>query len=299
MTLQQEGNILSLLGTDPGGFEAIELQKLMFIYSKTVECVPSYEFIPFLKGCFSPTLANDIRKLAERHLVVETFPSQGHHRWRLTETGEMNLVRYRATAIRFAEFRRRYPLRGGALVADVYRRYPYWAVKSQIADVVLFGDDASLQAIDRARPTAQTPLASIGYEGRSFEDYLNSLIINGITVLCDVRRNPISRKYGFSKSALQNACAGLGISYRHFPELGIPSDERQDLKYQSDYDELFARYEMSVLPSALDSISAICSMVCADECVAVTCFERNPAQCHRTRILNAVTARTGVEVELI
>ena len=299
MTCQQEGNILSLLGTDPDGLEAIELQKLMFVYSKTEEHVPSYEFIPFLKGCFSPTLANDVHKLAERHLVVEMRPSQGRHQWRLTQAGEMNLIRFRATALRFAEFRRRYPLRGRELVADVYRKYPYWAVKSQIADVVLFGDDVSLQAIDRARPTSRTSLASIGYEGRSFEDYLNALIVNGITVLCDVRRNPISRKYGFSKTALQNACEGLGITYRHFPELGIPSDERQDLRYQADYDDLLARYERSVLPEALDSVQAICSMVETDQCVAVTCFEKNPAQCHRTRVLNAVTVRTGVMADLI
>lgn len=34
-------------------------------------------------------------------------------------------------------------------------------------------------------------------------------------------KNPISMKYGFSKSQLQNACEGVGISYNHFPDLGI------------------------------------------------------------------------------
>ena len=33
--------------------------------------------------------------------------------------------------------------------------------------------------------------------------------------------------------------------------------------------------------------------------VAFTCFEANPAQCHRTRVINAITRKTGVEAEQI
>ncbi|WP_348602891.1 DUF488 family protein [Bartonella tribocorum] len=40
---------------------------------------------------------------------------------------------------------------------------------------------------------------TIGYEGKSLENYLNCLLENNIKILCDVRKNPISRKYGFSK----------------------------------------------------------------------------------------------------
>lgn len=67
-------------------------------------------------------------------------------------------------------------------------------------------------------------------------------------MLCDVRRNPWSRKYGFSKSTLSNACEGVGIRYEHLPELGIVSDARRNLETQADYDALFAHYERYDLP---------------------------------------------------
>ncbi len=66
-------------------------------------------------------------------------------------------------------------------------------------------------------------------------------------MLCDVRKNAYSQKYGFSKSQLQKACEGVGISYIHMPELGINSDKRQHLISQSDYDLLFEDYEKNTL----------------------------------------------------
>ena len=43
---------------------------------------------------------------------------------------------------------------------------------------------------------------TIGYEGRAIDEYMNLLLENHVKVLCDVRKNPISRKRGFSKTAL-------------------------------------------------------------------------------------------------
>lgn len=299
MTLAQENSILSLIGTEPDGLMPIEIQKLMFVFSREEGGAPLYEFIPYEKGCYSPTLAQDVHRLAARRLLREIYPGTEKKRWALTEEGQTSVMSRRVTAERFARFRKNYRLRGKELLTDVYRRYPYFAIKSKIADLILRDDPAALEAIESARPKTKTPLASIGYEGRTFEDYLNSLIKNGITVLCDVRKNPISRKYGFSKSVLQNACDKVGIEYRHFPELGIPSHERQDLRCQDDYDELFARYEKEVLPKEGEALSVIERLVENGECVALTCFEANPAQCHRTRVLQVVERTTGVSSELI
>ena len=299
MTLAQENSILSLIGTDPDGLMSIEIQKLMFVFSKEECLAPLYDFIPYQRGCYSPTLAADIHKLADKRLLKMSGETNDKKRWSLTEEGRIRVVAHRHTAIRFASFRRAYPLRGRELLVDVYRRYPYFCIKSEIASVLLRDDRVALDAIENAKPQTRTSLASIGYEGRTFEDYLNALIKNGIKILCDVRRNPISRKYGFSKTTLENACKGIGVSYRHYPELGIPSYERQDLRSQYDYDSLFARYEKDVLPKVDEYVSEIARLVANEECVAVTCFEANPAQCHRTRVLGAVTRKTGVKAELI
>ena len=41
------------------------------------------------------------------------------------------------------------------------------------------------------------------------------------------------------RSQLQNACEGVGIKYKHIPDLGIDSDKRQELNTQTDYNNLF------------------------------------------------------------
>ena len=300
MTLAQENLILSLIGTEPNGLKPIEVQKLMFMYSRLEESVPSYEFIPFRQGCYSSTLAQDIRKLEEKRLLKAVNPEdKDKKRWTLTESGRVRVFEKRVMAERLVQFRRNYPHRGRELIADVYRRYPYWAINSKIKDLVLGEDAEAMAKIRTARPTKIVPLASIGYEGRTLEGYLNALIRNGIKVLCDVRRNPISRKYGFSKSTLQKACDGLGIEYRHLPELGIPSYERTDLRYQSDYDDLFDRYEKTVLARQGETLDLLARLLESEGSIALTCFEANPAQCHRTRVLNALTKRTGVQAERI
>ena len=300
MTLAQENLILALIGSEPDGLKPIEIQKIMFMYTRVEEAVPSYDFIPYMKGCYSSTLAQDVHKLAVKGLLREENPTNKDKKfWKLTEDGQIRLYQKRAIATRFARFRKSYPLRGMELIADVYRKYPYWAINSTIKDLVLRDDAEALLRIESARPTTVTPLASIGYEGRSFENYLNALIRNGIEVLCDVRKNPISRKYGFSKSTLAKACESVGIEYRHFPELGIPSYERTELKNQCDYDDLFARYERIVLPRAEDSVRILARLVSSGSCIALTCFESNPTQCHRTRVLEAVEHRTQVKATLI
>ncbi len=300
MTLAQESSILALIGSEPVGLKPIEIQKLMFMYTKLEETIPLYDFIPYEQGCYSPTLAQDVHKLAEKGFLKALDQDvKDKKKWALTEEGEVRVFAKRATIVRLIHFLKRYPYRGMDLIADVYRRYPYWAINSTIKDFVLRNDVEAFDKIEAARPTEKQPLASIGYEGRTFENYLNSLIRNGIKVLCDVRKNPISRKYGFSKSTLQNACAKICIEYRHFPELGIPSYERTDLRYQSDYDDLFARYEKTVLPNHCETLDVLARLVETNVGVALTCFEANPAQCHRTRVLNAITNRTGVGAVLI
>ena len=180
-------------------------------------------------------------------------------------------------------------LRGDALVAETYRRFPYFAIRSEIAKRVLRGQADALKRVEAARPAKPSRgLATIGYEGRTLEGYLNELIKAGITVLCDVRRNAISRKYGFSKSTLANACDGVGIRYEHLPELGIASELRQTLETQADYDALFADYERDELPKQASALSKIRGWIKTGARVALTCFEREPQSCHRHCVAEAI-----------
>lgn len=134
---------------------------------------------------------------------------------------------------------------------------------------------------------------TIGYEGRSFEHYLNRLIRNNVRMLCDVRKNPVSRKYGFSKTTLSKALRELGVGYKHVPELGIDSEKRRGLRSQSDYNRLFDDYETSVLKQNEDTLEKIHDLFKQYKRLAITCFEADYGRCHRSRIAVALSRRPG------
>jgi len=286
--------MLALLDALGGDVAAVDFQKLLFLYCKEVENEPSYEFVPYKFGGFSFTSYADKRKLQEMGIL-----DGDAQRFRLTSDWKERLGRsVVSTDLEMVGFAKRYGhLRGNDLVGDVYRRYPWWATRSQIARKVLAGDADAMAAIDREMPSmVPAGLCSIGYEGRTIESYVNTLLKSGVTLLCDVRRNPISRKYGFSRTTLSHACEEVGIAYRHLPELGIESSERRGLQTQADYDALFARYGNVTLPQAAGSLEQIAAWIREGKRVAVTCYERDPAQCHRTLVAAAVMKRLSAQV---
>ena len=131
-------------------------------------------------------------------------------------------------------------------------------------------------------------LATIGYEGLSLDEYLGKLRDAGITVLCDVRRNPVSRKFGFSKKRLADGCDAVGIRYEHLPQLGIASDKRHHINTDAARDALFHWYEHDVLPHERDALRTIRNWIEAGERVALTCFERDASDCHRQFVARAL-----------
>ena len=283
-------HLLGLLDAMGGGVENLDFQRLLFLYCQETGPVAGYEFVPHRLGVLSFTSDADRRKLSGRGLMD---PDEGT--WRLTDAGRRSAQVARDVRRRCVVFSRKYAdLRGDALAAETYRRYPYFGTRSEIAERVLEGDSVALARIVAARPRAGTGcLATIGYEGRSLESYLNALLLSGITLLCDVRRNPISRKYGFSKTALAQGCEGVGIRYVHLPELGIASAQRRNLETQGDYDNLFLEYQRNCLPAQVPALQRIDQWVRRGERVALTCYEREPTQCHRGCVAAALEQRFG------
>lgn len=135
-------------------------------------------------------------------------------------------------------------------------------------------------------------LFTIGYEGRAQDEYMDLLREAGVTVLADVRANPMSRKKGFSKKALAEACEAAGIRYEHLPELGIPTAKRKGLKTQADYDALFAVYEREWLPGQGETIDRLRGWLDEGEWVALTCYERDASRCHRHFVAEALGVET-------
>jgi uncharacterized protein (DUF488 family) len=136
---------------------------------------------------------------------------------------------------------------------------------------------------------------TIGYEGADMDRFLAALQDAGVATLADVRAVAISRKRGFSKSALRDALAGRGIGYEHFRTLGTPKEGRQAARAGDG--ELMRRiYCREVLdtPPAQDALAELAALAQAKP-ICLLCFERDPANCHR-RILAQRLAGRGWEI---
>lgn len=290
MLFERQKCLLALVDSLGGDVAAQDFQNLLMLYCREVEPTPSYEFIPCHFGGFSFTSCADQRRLIEQGLLADDEQC-----WRLTPQGRKLARIAPAARLRMDQFSKRHAkLRGDALVAESCRRHPYYAIRSEMAQRLLARDKLALRAIEAARPApSRAGLCTIGYEGRTLEGYLNGLIQDGVTLLCDLRRNAFSRKYGFSKGALSQACADLGIRYEHLPELGIASEERRGLRTQADYDALFAAYERESLPHQAEALAKIAAWVKAGARVALTCYERLPEQCHRHCVAEALARTFG------
>lgn len=167
-----------------------------------------------------------------------------------------------------------------SLIKETYRNYPYFAIKSKIAERVLTTDE--FDKVNAQKRTFEEPMFfTIGYEGISLETYLNKLIINDVRLLVDVRKNSFSMKYGFSKSQLKNACEGVGITYMHLPQLGIESQERKELNSLSDYKALFSTYQKTTLKDNQEYLTKLKDLCDENGRVAITCFEKEVCMCHR------------------
>ena len=185
-----------------------------------------------------------------------------------------------------------------ALMKHTYINYPFYAIKSQAAADILTEDE--LEKVANSKPQSKkTVLFTIGYEGISLEEYLVRLLKNDVRVLVDVRNNPLSMKYGFSKSQLKRYCENLDIQYVHIPEVGIQSEQRQELNTQSDYDKLFTIYRKNNLSRTANAQTNILNLLKEHKRIALTCFEANICQCHRKHLAEAIEHLPGFNYEVI
>lgn len=260
------------------GVSRTNLQKLIFLSGRyTGESY--YDFIPYKFGPYSFQMDRDIDVMCR-----DGFLKRTGGRIRVNKSICFDLKR---TA--FTE-------RGDDLIRRVYREYPYYAVNSTILQRLFDPSEASdiLRRGEISRDFSRDILFTIGYEGRTLEAFINTLIENGVKLLCDVRRNPVSRKFGFSGGTLRNALNNTGIKYAGIPELGIESEKRASLNAPSDYTGLFADYRASMTERA-GSLARIRSLFVRNHRIALMCYEKDPAMCHRNIIREKLEELYGME----
>lgn len=274
--------ILALLQLFDRQIDKISLQKLLFLFTKGQKKA-EYDFIPYRYGCYSYSANADLTAMVKKGILSET---QSHFTSNET-TNYFNLLKADDKKLMLYVKDQYGKMNADALMKHTYLNFPYTAINSLKAQDILTSQQ--LEKVNNSRPKSdRTILFTIGYEGISLEEYLNRLLKNDVKVLVDVRNNPLSMKYGFSKNQLQRYCNSLGIEYVHYPEVGIQSEQRQDLNTQADYDKLFALYRENNLTKTTSSQEKILNLLKEKQRIALTCFEANICQCHRKHLAEAI-----------
>jgi len=284
--------ILALLQLFDGKLEKIRLQKLLFLLTNK-QNKAEYEFIPYKFGCYSYSANADITAMVTRGFLSEDEKSFGKKDKidYLKQLKPEDVKLLREVKINYGN------MSANALMKHTYVNFPFYAIRSEVAKDILNEDE--LDKVKKNQPKSnKTILFTIGYEGISLENYLVRLLKNDVKVLVDVRNNPLSMKYGFSKSQLKKYCSSIGIEYLHFPQVGVQSDQRQELNSQADYDKLFTAYRKNNLTKTTETQFEILSLLKKHKRIALTCFEANICKCHRKHLAEAIENLPEFEYEV-
>ena len=282
--------ILALLTQVPEPLTRTFFVKLVFLlrHETALKNVASfYDFVPYKYGPFSFTLYRDIELLRQDGYVTTSDEiALCEHTLNQTQREIEKLAESMASAVN--DIVDQYGVRSqNILIRDIYRKYPWFAINSELPERNL----VSTQRPERAKPAVYTA----GYEGKSVDAFFNDLLSHGIDALIDVRANPSSRKYGFSKRRLSQLCDRLELEYRHIPSLGVPSSARVGLGSHASYQHLLSRYEQSMLPQHSAEVKELGCFMRQKPSVLV-CMEEDVQCCHRSRLAKAVADSTGLEV---
>ncbi|MEW2920975.1 DUF488 family protein [Muricauda sp. ANG21] len=284
---------LSMLQVFGNELDKIQLQKLLFLHSRYKTKGKNYDFVPYKYGAFSFQANADLHTL-EKYGIVEEKPTS----WKKTDSTDYLRQINRDDEKILRDFGILYKDKSSEdLIKLTYKNFPYYAINSTIAHKYL--SDNELKKVEQLKlKDNEVVLYTIGYEGLSLESYLNKLIRSGVKLLCDVRRNAASMKYGFNKRQLENACAGVEIQYLHIPEVGIESEKRKELTSQIDYDQLFDDYKSTNLSNTKTYQEKILNLLIQNKKVALTCFEADNCQCHRTHLADAISKFPSFKFEI-
>ena len=140
-------------------------------------------------------------------------------------------------------------------------------------------------------------LYTIGYEGLDQRQFMAHLAHHAVDVVADIRKLPISRKKGFSKTALKEMLNRGNIEYLNFQGLGAPKEIREELYQSGNYSRFFKKY-LKNISDQQDLLETIHSLVDQGKKVSLLCFERNPQLCHRKVVAEEIKKLDGNGLEV-
>jgi uncharacterized protein (DUF488 family) len=132
--------------------------------------------------------------------------------------------------------------------------------------------------------TSTPDFYTIGYSGRSINDFIDTLKNEDIATLVDIRFVPVSRfKPEFSKNNLKRSLENNGINYLHKPDWGVPRDIRAFSIGKRTREDIWVWYDANILPNVVkrnldDFFNSM------EHPIALMCVEYDPRECHRHRL---------------
>ncbi len=139
------------------------------------------------------------------------------------------------------------------------------------------------------------PLFTIGYEGRTLDEFLAALTDARVELLIDVRAVAASRRPGFSKTALAGAVREVGIDYLHLRPLGTPKAGR-DAARKGRIEEMRRIYEGQLATPEAQLALQQAQAAALERRAALLCFERDAGCCHRAMVAERLVEQGGFEV---
>ena len=286
-------NLIKQLGNPSN----VVIQKSMFLLTHcNYGCDCLYDFFPAKRGCYSIRLRSDYHSLTDADYLEEDYEQS---RFRVVPKDE-----YTERITFFVDSETNNAIRSVVeivngmeeddLIRYTYSLEPYYAIRSEIASSLNIGPEFDRKLLNAKTEVweSEHALYTIGYEGRSIDGFLNELIRRNIKTLFDVRKNAYSMQFEFSAQPLKKALEEAGIEYLHCPEVGIESGKRQELLPVGKQSELFEWYKENVLPKSRRFVDKALYAFESGS-IAFMCFEKDPMDCHRSRLADYCLATDG------
>ena len=138
-------------------------------------------------------------------------------------------------------------------------------------------------------------VATIGYEGARPEALDAALKAAGVSLVVDVRAVAISRRAGFSKTALRDRLLGQDIGYLHLRALGDPKPGREAARSGDMplFRKIFAQHMQT--PEAKAQLLQLQQLVGSRD-VALLCYEADASGCHRSIIAQQLAESSELSI---
>ena len=281
-TYKRQRYLLSIVNRVNNNLTTAELQSFAFIQKMTHK-LDFYEFVPSSNGAYSYQLNEDLEILQRNGFITLDCTNNDIVVAAVDYEHDKDINSYQHTLDLDNE-----------IMPQIYHEYSYYFINCDTNALHIKKEDS--EKIIKKKQTFiknNQLLFTIGYEGVCIESFINNLIQNDVRLICDVRKNPLSRKFGFSKRKLEYILETVGIQYVHIPELGIESNKRRALETLNDYKILFADYSER-LTSKISFLNEVVSLLQQNTRIALMCLEKDPKMCHRHVIRDYIVEKTHV-----